>query len=124
MYSFLLVDCVWSGWSTGICSTSCGEGSRKKTRSMLKGSQFGGKCNGEVIVNEDCSTDECLGKLHFGKCRFEYYSYNKSIPTILVSISNCMIIIQPMIKHLLQHLLQQQQLLLPRQRSQEILNRL
>merc|ERR1719161_504960 len=59
-------DCVvseWSGW--GICSRSCGTGTRKRSRSIITGKKgVGQKCQDLVeVVNcnqQDCNIDFVL----------------------------------------------------------------
>jgi len=53
------VDCVWSEWTIGECSQTCGEGKRNNTRTKVL-AQFGGKeCEGEGSAVEDCDLPEC-----------------------------------------------------------------
>jgi len=53
------VDCVWSDWTIGECSQTCGEGKRTNTRTKVL-AQFGGKeCEGEGSAVEDCNLPEC-----------------------------------------------------------------
>ena len=59
----LPVDCEWSPWSIGECSSSCGGGIRKNTRSIKVKETHGGKCIGNKIDVAPCSTQSCPGKL-------------------------------------------------------------
>mmetsp|Transcript_9563 Transcript_9563/g.17110 ORF Transcript_9563/g.17110 Transcript_9563/m.17110 type:complete len:1334 (+) Transcript_9563:115-4116(+) len=55
------VDCTfgpWSHWSN--CSTSCGGGQRKQTRSITQSAQNGGaECDGELEKADSCSEQAC-----------------------------------------------------------------
>lgn len=49
---------AWSKWST--CSTSCGTGSQRRTRSILKEPKYGGAaCPEELYQFQPCNTMEC-----------------------------------------------------------------
>jgi len=53
------VDCIWSEWTIGECSQTCGEGVRGNTRVMF-GEKFGGKpCEGDSSATESCLIEEC-----------------------------------------------------------------
>ena len=58
---YAAVNCEWNEWSIGSCSTSCGGGQRKKTRTKRIVENFGGSCNGLSSVTELCNTVNCPG---------------------------------------------------------------
>ena len=60
-YGFL-VDCEegqWEPW--GKCSVTCGEGTKTRTRKVIKESKNKGKKCGPLEESDDCKTDECPG---------------------------------------------------------------
>ena len=60
--SFDLVDCLWGPWKSSSCSTSCGNGTKELTRTIIRNSTNGGKaCDGfdKELVN--CDYLECPG---------------------------------------------------------------
>ena len=62
----ILVDCEWDEWKTGICSKTCGGGSRTNTRTAKIDAAHGGEeCNGTSSITENCNTQECPGKYLF-----------------------------------------------------------
>ena len=59
------VDCKlteWTGWS--LCTKTCGGGTQKKTRSVLKQEQFGGQACPKLHETNECNTKECPGKFN------------------------------------------------------------
>jgi len=59
-------DGGWSDWSAwSLCSASCGNGSRSKSRTCDNPApQNGGlPCVGDSITNEDCNIKSCPGKM-------------------------------------------------------------
>ena len=56
-----LVECVWGKWNTGNCSESCGGGFRINYREKVVEEMFGGTCEGDADMEEDCNTHECPG---------------------------------------------------------------
>ena len=59
----LPIDCEWSPWINGECSSSGGGCIRTKTRSIKVEATHGGKCVGNRIEVAPCSTQSCPGKL-------------------------------------------------------------
>ena len=53
------VDCEWQEWQYGECSVTCGEGTRRKTRSKNVDERDGGVCIGKPIVIEECNEGNC-----------------------------------------------------------------
>lgn len=67
LFFFLLVDGGFSEWTEfSKCSASCGEGSRKRTRSCTNPlpAHNGKQCIGETVETEDCKIKECPGISH------------------------------------------------------------
>ena len=56
-----LVPCKWNEWEVGECSEECGGGTRINTRTKRVEEMFGGTCDGESRVEEDCNTENCPG---------------------------------------------------------------
>ena len=55
-----IVDCVWSDWIIGICSKTCGGGSRTNIRKEKVSSAHGGNvCKGPSSELEACNIHEC-----------------------------------------------------------------
>ena len=71
-----LVDCTWTTWMYGECSTTCGEGTVAKTRSMNT-EMFGGlPCEGSSFEFEPCKVRDCpTGKTLRKKLQSIVYSY-------------------------------------------------
>ena len=59
------MDCEWSEWEIGTCSSTSGLCIRTKTRTKKLPESDGGKCEGEITEQEDCNTHECKGELKF-----------------------------------------------------------
>ena len=54
------VNCTVSPWSSfGNCNAPCGGGSQTKSRTITKGSQFGGVCPESLSEEEKCNTQNC-----------------------------------------------------------------
>ena len=47
----------------GDCSTTCGDGTRRKTRSKTVTEQHNGRCEGSPSMNEDCNERPCPSML-------------------------------------------------------------
>jgi len=48
-------NCAWGEWrSWGACSATCGQGTRKRTRSQTRGPENGGSCNGDLENKKPC----------------------------------------------------------------------
>ena len=47
----------------GDCSTTCGDGTRTKTRSKTVTEQYNGRCEGSPSVNENCNERPCPSML-------------------------------------------------------------
>ena len=63
IYILAPIDCVWSDWIVGDCSTLCGGGSRVKVRTKLVEEGNGGSCNGNTTENEECNVQKCSGEM-------------------------------------------------------------
>ena len=59
LLSLKVIDCVWSRWTyNGGCSSRCGRGSKRKSRTKIIDEENGGHCYGKstgVEVCQDCS---------------------------------------------------------------------
>ena len=55
------IDCEWSKWEIGVCSSSCGGGIRTNTRKKILEELNGGKCDGTTTTQEGCNHHECPG---------------------------------------------------------------
>ena len=55
-------NCEWTEWQSTTCSLTCGGGTRTKTRTKKVTEAFGGTCEGETILTEECNTQGCYGK--------------------------------------------------------------
>ena len=65
------MDCEWSEWSIGECTTTCGGGIQIKTRTSIIEAAYGGKeCDGASNMTEDCNIQNCPGIVTF------IYHYN------------------------------------------------
>ena len=59
-------DCTWDAWSEWTqCSTTCGSGSRERTREKLVVEVGGGTCSGKPRESEACKLDDCSGKTFY-----------------------------------------------------------
>ena len=54
---------MWTDWTQGQCSHSCGEGLRENTRTKITQEQHGGECLGNDKEQETCNSTPCTGKL-------------------------------------------------------------
>ena len=67
------VDCEVSVWATwGDCSHNCGTGTKKRTRTVVKQSNYGGKDCEHLEKTDSCYTQVCLCSLnlsHFNLLR-------------------------------------------------------
>ena len=61
VFSTVGVDCEWSEWVTGDCSTTCGIGYRRNSRTKLVEEANGGTCTGESTEIEECNLQCCPG---------------------------------------------------------------
>ena len=61
-YLAVAIDCEWGSWTIKDCSTSCGQGTRTKTRSVKVKAAHGGKCPGKRTMKEDCNLKKCPSK--------------------------------------------------------------
>ena len=61
--SNISVNCQWSEWSHGPCSTSCGAGTLTKTRTItMTGANGGIACNAnDATEDENCNEGPCPG---------------------------------------------------------------
>merc|ERR1719409_1421441 len=55
------VQCTLSDWTPwGACSTTCGKGSRSRSRTVTTEAKHGGKeCEDALVASEDCKEREC-----------------------------------------------------------------
>ena len=59
-----LVDCVWSDWTLGTCSVTCGDGVRENHRFKETEALYGGApCEGVSFHTEPCINRVCPGEL-------------------------------------------------------------
>ena len=59
-----LVDCVWSDWTLGTCSVTCGDGVRENHRFKETEALYGGvPCEGVSFHTEPCINRVCPGEL-------------------------------------------------------------
>ena len=56
------IDCEWGSWTTKGCSSTCGQGTRIKIRTVKVKATQGGKCVGKNTMNEACNLGKCPGK--------------------------------------------------------------
>lgn len=56
------VDCLWADWSKySACSSTCGPGTRSRSRDFRKAAEFGGaQCVGNTTQTSDCNLGDCL----------------------------------------------------------------
>jgi len=56
------IDCVWGIWSEwGSCSTTCGDGTKTRTRTKLVVENDIGVCNGQSMESDSCNLRACPG---------------------------------------------------------------
>ena len=60
--TFISVNCEWGEWNLGYCSSPCGGGTRINYREKIVNEMFGGICEGDHNIEEECNTDVCPGK--------------------------------------------------------------
>ena len=60
-FSTLDVDCEWSEWVTGQCSSPCNIGYRKNTRTKIVEEANDGSCIGQSTQIEECNLHKCPG---------------------------------------------------------------
>lgn len=55
------VDCLWADWSKySACSSTCGPGTRSRSRDFRKAAEFGGaQCVGNTTQTSDCNLGDC-----------------------------------------------------------------
>ena len=59
---FLAIDCIWSPWTySGLCSSKCGRGTRRKSRTKDTEDENGGICVGEPTSEDICQ--DCTGAI-------------------------------------------------------------
>ena len=58
----IAIHCKWGAWVYGICSASCGTGTRTDTRVKIVEEANGGTCTGKPIEIVQCKEKECPGK--------------------------------------------------------------
>ena len=59
-----LVDCVWSDWTLGTCSVTCGDGVRENHRFKETEALYGGvPCEGVSFHTEPCINRVCPGEM-------------------------------------------------------------
>ena len=58
-YILSIVNCEWGSWKLGDCTTTCGDGTRTKTRPKTVTEQHNGRCEGSPSVNENCNERPC-----------------------------------------------------------------
>ena len=56
------IDCEWGSWTTKGCSSTCGQGTRIKIRTVKVKATPGGKCVGKNTMNEACNLRKCPSK--------------------------------------------------------------
>ena len=49
------MDCEWGSWTIKGCSSTCGQGTRTKIRSVRIKAAHGGKCDGKNTMIEACN---------------------------------------------------------------------
>ena len=52
---------MWTDWTQGQCSHSCGGGVRENTRKKTTQEQNGGECLGNDNEKEACNSTPCSG---------------------------------------------------------------
>ena len=61
-FLFYLVDCKWTDWERGECSTTCGGGIQIANRKKIQDELFDGKpCDGESTRKTKCNINACPG---------------------------------------------------------------
>ena len=55
----IAVNCVWSAYTCGACSESCGTGTQTCTRTKTTQESNGGSCSGTNTKTQDCETQAC-----------------------------------------------------------------
>ena len=63
--AYLIENCVWGEWKEGICSKTCGGGSRTDERTKIKPEQNGGTCAGKPKRVVNCNPQKCPGNIFF-----------------------------------------------------------
>ena len=53
------LDCVWGEWTEGVCSATCGNGEKTRTRTKIQEEAYDGKCFGEDVMTESCNEKNC-----------------------------------------------------------------
>ena len=56
------VNCEWGSWNIEVCSKTCGDGTRRKTRTKTVVEKYNGVCQGDSAMNEDCKEKICPGE--------------------------------------------------------------
>ena len=59
LHFWSIVNCEWGSWTTGDCSTTCGDGTRTNTRLKTVAEQHNGRCEGSPSMNERCNERPC-----------------------------------------------------------------
>jgi hypothetical protein len=81
-YSYL-VDCEWNDWETGECSKTCGGGSRTNSRTKETEEAFGGVCEGDPSMEEECNVQACR-KFFFKLLTHEFEKYPYMILVLFI----------------------------------------
>lgn len=55
----IVVNCVWSAYTCGACSLSCGTGTQTCTRTKTTQESNGGSCSGTASKTQDCNAQAC-----------------------------------------------------------------
>ena len=58
----ITVNCEWGEWVIGTCSENCGGGIRHNFREKIQEELFGGTCEGNANVVEQCNAEPCPRK--------------------------------------------------------------
>ena len=57
---FVLVDCIWTDWTWGSCSKTCGGGTQSGTRAISQAAKNGGNdCTGSSTTTRSCNPHAC-----------------------------------------------------------------
>ena len=56
----IVVNCVWSAYTCGSCSLTCGTGTQTCTRTKTTQESNGGSCSGTASKTQDCNAQACV----------------------------------------------------------------
>ena len=60
-------NCTWEAWGEwGVCSKSCGKGTRVRTREKDEEEKYGGTCNDKFSEESACNIKSCPINCHWG----------------------------------------------------------